>query len=84
VDKRRHKRISKFLSYVLRHQPDSIGIELDMVDFRVHHHVHKRALLTHHRQIHLNRANSIEVRYVPDDGKLPQDRDALAGQADSL
>lgn len=29
MDKRRHKRISKFLSYVLRHQPDSIGIELD-------------------------------------------------------
>jgi len=29
VDKRRQKRISKFLSYVLRHHPDSIGIELD-------------------------------------------------------
>jgi putative RNA 2'-phosphotransferase len=29
VDRRRHKRISKFLSYVLRHHPGSIGIELD-------------------------------------------------------
>ncbi len=29
MDKRRHKRISKFLSYVLRHQPDSIDIKLD-------------------------------------------------------
>lgn len=29
VDKRRQKRISKFLSYVLRHHPNSIGIELD-------------------------------------------------------
>jgi putative RNA 2'-phosphotransferase len=29
MDRRRHKRISKFLSYVLRHNPDSIGIELD-------------------------------------------------------
>ena len=29
MDKRRQKRISKFLSYVLRHHPDSIGIELN-------------------------------------------------------
>ena len=29
MDKRRHVRISKFLSYVLRHHPGSIGIELD-------------------------------------------------------
>lgn len=29
MDNRRQKRISKFLSYVLRHRPDSIGIELD-------------------------------------------------------
>lgn len=29
MDKRRQKRISKFLSYVLRHHPESIGIELD-------------------------------------------------------
>ena len=29
MDRRRHKRISKFLSYVLRHHPDSIRIELD-------------------------------------------------------
>lgn len=29
MNEQRQKRISKFLSYVLRHDPDSIGIELD-------------------------------------------------------
>jgi len=29
MNKERQKRISKFLSYILRHHPDSIGIELD-------------------------------------------------------
>jgi len=29
MDKRRQRQISKFLSYVLRHNPGSIGIELD-------------------------------------------------------
>ena len=29
MDKRRQTKVSKFLSYVLRHHPDSIGIELD-------------------------------------------------------
>jgi putative RNA 2'-phosphotransferase len=29
MDKRRQTKISKFLSYVLRHNPDSIGIQLD-------------------------------------------------------
>lgn len=29
MDKRRHKRVSKFLSYILRHHPESIGIALD-------------------------------------------------------
>ena len=29
MDKRRQTKISKFLSYVLRHDPDSIGIQLD-------------------------------------------------------
>ena len=29
MDKRRQKCISKFVSYVLRHYPESIGIELD-------------------------------------------------------
>lgn len=29
MDKRRQRRLSKFLSYVLRHHPDSIGIDLD-------------------------------------------------------
>ena len=29
MDKRRHIKISKFLSYVLRHHPDSFGIKLD-------------------------------------------------------
>lgn len=29
MDKRRHKRISKHLSYILRHHPESIGIKID-------------------------------------------------------
>jgi putative RNA 2'-phosphotransferase len=29
MNKQRQKRVSKFLSYVLRHHPESIGIELD-------------------------------------------------------
>jgi putative RNA 2'-phosphotransferase len=29
MNQQKQKRISKFLSYVLRHHPESIGIELD-------------------------------------------------------
>jgi len=29
MDKRRRKKVSKFLSYVLRHHPESIGVKLD-------------------------------------------------------
>ena len=29
MDKERHKRISRFLSYVLRHHPESVGVTMD-------------------------------------------------------
>lgn len=46
MDAKRHKRISKFLSLVLRHRPELIGIELDAQGW-----VAVEELLTHaHRQ----------------------------------